>query len=160
VAAVLLCGVLLVSPAAAQTEPTPEPAAQTEPGKLAELFNRLGLFGAWASDCARSASPENPHVNIMSPAEGIVLEVHDIGPGYEVNQYSVLTAKSVVGDKLTVEMLFQPGAPTEQRQTLTFLVHGGTRRTLFNQSAGGAVRVKDGVVVGRGLKTPTLRKCE
>lgn len=160
--AVLLSCVTLVLPAAAQQEPAPEAAAgvKAKPETLEELFKQYDLFGAWASDCTRPATPDNPHVNIASPAEGLVIEVHDIGPGFDVNQYSVLTAKPISSDRLTVEMLFQPGAPTEERQTLTFLIRDGTRRTLFNQPRGRAPVVKDGVVVGRGIKTPTLKKCQ
>jgi ribosomal protein S28E/S33 len=39
-------------------------------------------------------------------------------------------------------------------------VRDGTRRTLFNRSVDGPVRVKDGVALKFGLKTPLLRKCE
>lgn len=158
--AVLLCCVACVSPAAAQTEQQTEPseATKAQPETLEELYKQLDLFGAWAADCTQAPSPANPHVNVASPAEGLVIELHDLGPGYAANQYSVLTARPQ-GNRLTVEMLFQPGAPNEERQTLTFLLGNGTRRTMFNQPQGGPPRVKDGVVVGRNVKTPVLKKC-
>jgi hypothetical protein len=31
---------------------------------------------------------------------------------------------------------------------------------MFNQTDGGPVRVKDGIAVARGSKTPLLRKCD
>ena len=31
---------------------------------------------------------------------------------------------------------------------------------MFNQPEGGAVRVKDGIAIGHGVKTPLLRKCD
>ena len=31
---------------------------------------------------------------------------------------------------------------------------------MFNQPEGGAVRVKDGIALARGGKTPVLRKCD
>jgi hypothetical protein len=31
---------------------------------------------------------------------------------------------------------------------------------MFNQGDGGTVRVKDGIALARGSKTPLLRKCE
>lgn len=157
--AVLLCGALFVLPAAAQREPTNEPAAKSEPDTLEDLFKQLDLFGAWASDCTRGPSPANPHVSITAPSEGLVVEMHDIGPGYAANQYSVLSAQQMSGNRVQVDMLFQPGTQIEERQTLVFLVRAGTRRTLFNQPQAGEPRVKDGVVVGRGIKTPTLKKC-
>lgn len=157
--AVFVCGALFVLPAAAQREPTTEPAAKSEPDTLEELFKQLDLFGAWATDCTRGPSPANPHVSITTPSEGLVVEMHDIGPGYAANQYSVLSGQQMSGSRVQVEMLFQPGTQIEERQTLVFLVRDGTRRTLFNQPQGGEPRVKDGVVVGRGIKTPTLKKC-
>jgi hypothetical protein len=59
-----------------------------------------------------------------------------------------------------VQVIFQPGTTVEERQKLIFLVNNNTRRTIFNESDAGAVRVKDGVAVARGSKTPLLRKCE
>ena len=41
-----------------------------------------------------------------------------------------------------------------------FLVRKNTRRTMFNQPDGGDVRVKDGIVLASGGKTPVLKKCE
>jgi len=41
-----------------------------------------------------------------------------------------------------------------------FRVREGTRRTLFNQPDGGAVRVKDGIALAHGSKTPVLNKCD
>ena len=57
-------------------------------------------------------------------------------------------------------VIFQPGAQGEERQKLVFLIRNGTRRTMFNQPDGGAVRVKDGIALAHGIKTPVLKKCE
>ena len=37
-------------------------------------------------------------------------------------------------------------------------MRNGTRRTMFNRPEEGAVRVRDGTVVGAGLKTPLLKQ--
>lgn len=159
---VFVCGLTFLVPAAAQTQ-SPPPAADENaneaPETLEDLFRQLDLFGAWAIDCAQPPSPANPHVSVTTPSEGLVLEVHDIGPDYAANQYSILSAQRQPGERLALEVLFQPGSPNEQKQNLVLLLHAGTRRTLFNQPEGGAVRVKDGVVVGTRNKTPTLKKC-
>lgn len=159
--AVLMCCVLSVSPAAAQTEPSNDPTEAEKPqtDTLEDVFKQLDLFGTWAADCKQPPSPTNPHVNIASPAEGLVIELHDLGPGYAANQYSVLTVEPMAGNRVKVQMLFQPGAPEEEKQTLVFQLGNGTRRTMFNQPQGGPPRVKDGLVVGRKTKTPTLKKC-
>lgn len=130
-----------------------------EPAAADTIFSEFGLFGAWASDCAKSAGPDNPHVNITMTSPGIVIEEHDLGPGYSLNRYSVLSAERVAPTRLSVKVIFQPGAANEERQTLVFDLSGGTRRTVFNQADGGPVRVKDGVALARGTKTPTLKKC-
>ena len=125
-----------------------------------EVFQEFGLFGTWATDCNSPATPGNPHVTITVPSAGLVLEDHNLGPDFAVNRYSVLSAEQVSQTSVSVYVIFQPGTEIEERQRLVFAVNNNTRRTMFNQSAGGAVRVKDGVAVARGSKTPLLRKCE
>ena len=124
-----------------------------------DLFEQFGLFGTWATDCARPATPVNPHVSITRPSLGLVLEDHDLGPDFAINRYSVLSAKQVSATSLSVNVIFQPGTESEERQKLVFSVRDNTRRTLFNQADGGAVRVKDGVALAEGKKTPVLQKC-
>jgi len=125
-----------------------------------EVFQQFGLFGKWAPDCKAPASPRNPHVSITMPSAGLVLEDHNLGPDFAVNRYSVLSAEQVSATSLAVEVIFQPGTEVEERQKLVFFVRDKTRRTLFNQADGGAVRVKDGIALARGTKTPLLQKCE
>jgi hypothetical protein len=125
-----------------------------------EVFQQFGLFGNWAADCKSPATPANPHVIVTMPSPGLVLEDHDLGPDFAINRYSVLSAERVSTTSLSVEVIFQPGTEIEERQKLVFFVKGDMRRTLFNQPNGGAVRVKDGIALARGTKTPLLRKCE
>ncbi len=124
-----------------------------------ELFQKFGLFGTWAGDCSQPPSPTNPHVSITTPTAGLVLEDHDLGPDFAINNYSVLSAEMVSETRLSVEVIFQPGSETEERQRLVFQIRDGTRRTMFNQPDGGMVRVKDGIALARGTKTPILNKC-
>ncbi|HEX5211608.1 MAG TPA: hypothetical protein VFW22_07735 [Pseudolabrys sp.] len=124
------------------------------------LFQDFALFGTWATDCKAPASPGNPHVSIRTAAPGVVLEEHDLGPGYAHNRYSMLSAERLSAQELSVETIFQPGAEVEERQKLVFLARDGTRRTMFNQRDNGPVRVKDGVVLARNTPTPVLHKCE
>jgi hypothetical protein len=159
--AVLACLALLAVPAAAQREPPPAADVSTDAAEttLEHLLQQIGLLGTWAADCAQAASPANPRVSITVPSEGLVIEEHNIGPGFAANRYSVLSAQRLPGDRVALQVIFQPGTQIEERQNLVLLVHGGTRRTLFNQPEGGPVRVKDGIAAGRGTKTPTLKKC-
>jgi hypothetical protein len=135
--------------------PTTAKAAQVD-----ALFEQFGLFGTWAPDCGQPASPANPHVKITTPSMGLVLENHDLGRDYAVNHYTMLSAERLSDERLSVEVIFQPGTEVEERQKLEFLVRKDTRRTMFNQPDGGAVRVKDGVALAHGVKTPVLNKCE
>lgn len=125
-----------------------------------EVFQQFGLFGTWAADCSRPATPSNPYVSITTPSAGLVLEDHNLGPDFSVNRYSVLSAEKVTASSISVEVIFQPGTEVEERQKLVFSVRDNTRRTMFNQADGGTVRVKDGIALARGSKTPLLRKCE
>src|SRR5664279_1405538 len=133
-------------------------AAQT--ASVDVLFQQFGLFGTWAPDCLQPAAPANPHVSITTPSAGLVVEEHDLGPDYATNHYSILSAEQASAEQLTVAVIFQPGAEDEERQKLTFLIRKGTRRTLFNQPDGGAVRVKDGIALANGSQTPVLKKCD
>jgi hypothetical protein len=94
------------------------------------------------------------------PSAGLILEDHNLGPDYAVNRYSILSAEQVSSTSVAVNVIFQPGADAEERQKLIFAVRDKTRRTIFNQTDGGSVQVKDGIAVARGSKTPVLRKCE
>jgi len=125
-----------------------------------ELFQQFGLFGTWAADCSKPATPGNPRVSITTPSAGLVLEDHNLGPDFAVNRYSVLSAEQVSASSISVDVIFQPGTEVEERQKLIFSLRDNTRRTMFNQPEGGAVRVKDGIALARGSKTPLLRKCE
>src|SRR6185369_17055616 len=95
-------------------------AAQQAPS-TDELFNTFGLFGRWAYTCAAPAAPDNPHVTISTPTTGLVLEDHDLGSEYTVNRYSVVAARKIGPERLSVDVIFQPGAPGEERQKLEFL---------------------------------------
>ena len=124
-----------------------------------DLFNQFNLFGNWATNCNTPPTPVNPHVSITMPSAGLVLEDHNLGPNYTVNRYSVLSAEKVSPTNLSVSVIFQPGTEAEERQKLVFAVREKTRRTMFNQADGGAVRVRDGIALARGSKTPLLHKC-
>jgi hypothetical protein len=148
IAAVIVLAVLTAMPVTADAP------------SVEDLFQQFGLFGNWASDCNQPATPTNPHVSITTPSPGLVLEDHDLGPDYAVNRYSVLSAARISDTRLSVNVIFQPGSAIEERQTLEFLVRDGTRRTMFNQPDGGAVRVKDGIALAHNSKTPVLNKCQ
>lgn len=158
--AVLVCLAAFSWSAAAQTDPSAEVSKDTPETSLEELFQKLDVLGTWAGDCTQPASPGNPRVSITVPSEGLVIEEHNIGPSFATNKYSILAAQRLPGDRIALQVIFQPGTQIEERQDLVLLVQRGTRRTLFNQPEGGAVRVKDGIAVASGRKTPVLKKCE
>jgi len=135
-------------------------AAAAAASSTEDLFVQFDLFGTWAIDCKQIAAPENPHVNITTPSPGLILEDHDLGEGSAVNRYSILSAEKLSANRLAVQVIFQPGKETEERQRLVWAVHDRTLRTLFNQPQDGPVRVKDGVAVAYGVATPLLQKCE
>jgi hypothetical protein len=135
-------------------------ATAAAPPTTAAVLRQFGLLGTWAIDCGRPASPRNPYVSDFVDATGAVVEEHHLGPNYVVNHYGVLSASRRSSSELELEVVFQPGNEAAHRQRLVMRVAGGRRRTLFNQPVGGKVLVKDGVVAGMDVKTPTLTKCE
>lgn len=142
---------------AAATVPSDIPAA--EPG-VVDLFHAFGLFGTFAPDCGKPAAPSNPYVNVSEQVGGLVIEAHNVGAAYASNLYSVRTARRLGDDRLEVKVVFVPGTQAEEFQTLELLVGKGTRRTMFNRVDDGAVRVRRGVAVANGSKTPLLKKCD
>jgi hypothetical protein len=148
IAAVIVLVVATILPAAAKAEP------------VDAVFQQFSLFGTWAANCQAPAAPANPHVTVTTPSPGLVQESHDLGPDYAVNHYSMLSAERLSADQVSVHVIFQPGTEGEERQRLVYLVRKDTRRTMFNQPDGGDERVKDGVVLVSGGKTPVLKKCE
>jgi hypothetical protein len=152
--AVVFFAVFVAVPATAQ----PSPGQDVK--QVAALLGQVGLIGAWAIDCGEPASPSNPHVEVSVPEQGPVKEVHDLGAEFSANEYVILTAGRSGKDRVSLDVVFQPGTENEQRQKLIIEVNGDSRRTLFNQPAGEPVRVKDGQVVGANLQTPVLKKCE
>ena len=135
-------------------------AADAQPLTTEEIFHQFGLFGTWAVNCKREASPDNPRVTIYTPSPGLILEDHDLGSDNAVNRYSILSAEKLSEMRLSVQVIFQPGKDTEERQKLVWAVHDGTLRTLFNQPQDGPVRVQDGLAVAYGVQTPLLKKCD
>ena len=125
-----------------------------------EVLRGFHLFGTWAVDCGKPASPANPHVSDANPSPGLLVEDHDLGPAGDVNRYTIVSAEKLSDTRLSMLVIFQPGKPGEERQRLELLMRDGTRRTMVNEPEGGPPRVQDGVVVGYGIKTPVLRKCD
>lgn len=159
VVAVIVVVAAVVMPVASQGATSAASKASND-NAVEDVFRAFDLFGNWAPDCGQDASPENPHVSVTAPSAGLVLENNDVGPGFAANRYSVLTAKRIAADRLEVKVIFRPGEPGEERQTLVLLVGKGTRRTLFNRVEGGAIRVRHGIALASGAKTPVLKKCE
>ena len=153
-----------VLPAIAATEPASDNADLARQAFTAEpVFRDLNLLGNWALDCGAPASPQNPHVATTAPGDGRVVETHDVGPEYASNLYHFLAARRLDKDSIEAQALFRPGLEGEEAQTLVMRISrdakgADTRRTIYNRGADG-VRVKNGVAVRSGLKTPVLRRC-
>jgi hypothetical protein len=160
IAAVIVIAAAALMPAAA-ARPADAKDATGDIAKNAaaeQTFGSFGMFGNWAVDCDKPASPDNPHVAVAVEA-GHVQEINDVGPGYVANRYDVLTARRIAADRLEVAVIFMPGTPIEERQTLVLAVRDGTRRTMFNRLEGGEIRVRHGIALVTGVKTPVLNKC-
>lgn len=125
-----------------------------------ELFAQFGMYGTWSPDCTLAPALHNPHVTVAKQSDGTITEDSDQGPGYQHNRYSFVSAQRLSETELSVDVVFEPGTPAQERQRLVFLVHDGTRRTMVNQPEGGAMRVNNGIAVTNGNPTPVLNKCK
>lgn len=134
-------------------------APAAPPPTTVEVLQQFGLFGSWAVDCGRPASPQNPYVSDILQGADTVVEEHHLGPNYAVNRYQVLSATRLSATEVALEVIFQPGSEAARRQKLIMQVRAERRRTLFNQPEGGDVRVRNGIALAAGVKTPMLRKC-
>lgn len=134
------------------------PAAATPATE--DVLREFHMFGTWAVECGKPPSPANPHVDVSNPNPGLVFEDHHLAGEGPVNRYTIVGAERLSEVRLSLDVIFEPGKPNEERERLVLQVRDGTRRTLFNQAQDGQVRVKDGIVVGYGVKTPLLTKCD
>jgi hypothetical protein len=139
------------------TVPAEIPAA--EPG-VVDLFYRFGLFGTFAPNCNLPAAPSNPFVSVYQQTGGLVIEAHNVGREYAANFYSIRAARRLGDNRLEIKVVFVPGTQAEEFQTLELLVGKGTRRTMLNRVDDGPVRVRQGVAIANGTKTPLLKKCD
>jgi len=148
----------------AATDPAPDQDKLTSTQFTAEpVYRDFNLLGDWAVACDRPASPMNPHVNVTAPGGGLIVEHHDVGSDFAPNLYHVVAAVRAAKDLVEARALFRPGTEGEETQTLVMRIARDkkgidTRRTMFNRGDDG-VRVKDGVAVRSGAKTPVLKRC-
>lgn len=174
--AVLGLLIVLAMPAAAATDPSNDPSnvAPADPADtrtvgaveapavgpaVVDLLRANDLFGTFAPDCGRPAAPINPHVRVTQETGGLVIETHDFGLDSSANIYSVRAARRIAADRLELKVVFVPGTLSEEFQTLELMVGKGTRRTMFNRVDNGPVRVRHGVAVANGRRTPLLKRC-
>ncbi|MFA6266934.1 MAG: hypothetical protein WC670_14615 [Pseudolabrys sp.] len=162
-AGVLLLAALMIAPASAATDPAPDSATLKAPEFTAEpVFRVFNLLGNWAFACDQAASPRNPHVSVTAPGGGLIVESHDVGPQFAANLYHFIAARRLDKDSLEASVLFRPGAEGEEAQTIIMRIGKAkgvaTRRTIYNRGDDG-VRVKNGVALSSGLKTPVLKRC-
>lgn len=135
-------------------------AAVAATSPAARIYRNLGLFGTWAPNCGAPASPDNPHVNVVSGDKGLVLEQDDFGADYEVNRYLIVAARRMKNRQLAVDALFAQGRTEPQRQLIIMHVADKRRRTMFTGTADAAPLVKDGIALANGKPTPQLNKCD
>ena len=173
--AVLGLLILLALPAAAATDASNDPAAVTpaDPAnsqttvandaasgaEVLEMLQAHDLIGTFARDCSRPPAPNNPYVKVSQETGGLVIETHEFGAELAANIYRLRAARRLAADRLELKVVFVPGSLNEEFQTLELMVGKGTRRTMFNRVDTGPVRVRQGVALANGSKTPLLKKC-
>jgi hypothetical protein len=88
---------LVLGPLAALVLLSPEAGAAS----AKDVFEKRGLFGTWAVDCARPMGPKNPHIVYRPFADGMRREGF-IEPGRPFDVSTPQSAVEVAADELVV----------------------------------------------------------
>lgn len=125
-------------------------------GSLRETLDEFGFMGSWAQDCQRPPDRENVWREVAAAGEDVVF-TESLGERFVPSSYRVLKVRRPAKDTVVLTITLN----NTSRQDLTMVLRGDRIRTMVNQPHGSATPVvKDGVVVGNGMSTPWLMRCE
>jgi hypothetical protein len=131
-------------------------SAAVNAATLRQKLENFDFFGTWAAACDRPPSGANTVRKVFLASDGRVEFTESFGKGYEPNMYEVFDA--AVPDQNTIVLNIELNGLT--RQKLTMARRNGELRTMSNQAVdSGSYIVKDGLVTGTGLPTPSLSHC-
>ena len=125
-------------------------SAQTAESALADF----GLFATWAADCAKPPAKDNIHSR-YEVKDGKVLNLHDAGPDFVEEAYTVRAAKADANDRITLTTVSRAGKETE-----IVLRRVGDRMQVWRVTGADGFRpVNDGKYIVNDAPIPVLSKC-
>jgi hypothetical protein len=127
-----LCAIFLFLPAFAN--------AQSAQGALKDF----GLLGTWAADCKQGPSPGNTHATYSVTSAGALELKNTFGEGYDDSVYSILDAKPIGADKLSL----REAMVSDKNIVLDIVLvkENGKIRVWSSLFADGTALVQDGMV--------------
>jgi hypothetical protein len=131
-------------------------AAQSAPPDLSLLtLTGFGLMGTWAQDCAKPPGKDNIYSR-YEVKDGKVVNVHDAGPTFVEDVYTVRSARSAGGDLLAIKVAGKQGKETE----ITLRRTGAMMQVWRVVGADGFAPVNDGKYIVNDAVIPALNRCK
>jgi hypothetical protein len=120
---------------------------------LIELLRKNALFGRWAVDCSKPASPDHAHVLIRQAGEQVYYETVTNG---EAAEPSVIEgAEEKPGGVLTLKL-----SNRSRRLEMMVMVVNDTWRTWRSERTDGRAFIADGRFTDNQQETAWLRRCK
>ena len=124
--------------------------AQSAESVLADF----GLLGTWAADCTKPPGKDNIHSRYEAK-DGQVVNVHDAGPAFAEDVYTVRSAKSAGVDMLAITSVSRAGKETE----ITMRRTGAMMQVWRVRGADGFQPVTDGKYIVNDAPIRALTRC-
>jgi hypothetical protein len=125
--------------------------AQSAESVLADF----GLLGTWATDCGKPPGKDNIHSRYEAK-DGKVVNVHDAGPAFVEDVFTVRAAKPAGVDLLAVTTVSRAGKQTE----ITLRRTGAMMQVWRIVGADGFAPVKDGKYIVNDAPIRALSRCK
>ena len=126
-------------------------SAQTPESAVKEF----GLLGTWAADCTKPAAKDNIHSRYEAK-DGQVLNLHDAGPDFVEEAYTVRGAKADGTDRLALSTVSRAG-----RQAEIVLRRIGDKMQVWRVTAAdGFQPVNEGKYIVTDAPIPALSRCK
>jgi hypothetical protein len=126
-------------------------AAQTAESVLVDF----GLLGTWAADCGKPPGKDNIHSR-YEVKDGAVVNVHDAGPAFMEDVYTVRSARSAGADLLAVKTVSRAGKETE----ITMRRTGAMMQVWRVVGADGFAPVSNGKYIVNDAPIRALTRCK
>ena len=121
----------------------------------ADGVTRFGLLGAWAVDCTRSSSRDNPHAFFAISRSGHPTETIDMGPSVRFTA-ELRNVRLVGPDRLA---LVYVSIPEGRSFDIVLVKVDGRFRSEQSVGRDGVALIKDGRFVFGGDPTPLFERC-